>query len=129
MPRASFPESLRPYTASFTVAANPEVVFSLALNANRPKELSQPFRFTMLSSAPVTLSGTVYLSFQRVDNAGSNVEVGRLTSSTSTTDFYVIDQAYLGGLLGSGEDFIVEVVGAAWTGKTLTMALLLGLDR
>jgi hypothetical protein len=83
----------------------------------------------MLSSAPVTLSGTVYLSFQRVDNAGSNVEVGRLTSSTSTTDFYVIDQAYLGGLLGSGEDFIVEVVGAAWTGKTLTMALLLGLDR
>ena len=127
--RANFPETVRNYPATVTVAGTPEVVFDLSTNPRKPAELSLPVRFTMQSDTAVTLSGTTYISFQRVDSVGTNLEVGRLTSSTSTTDFYVSDQAYLGALMGSGENFIVEVVGAAWTGKTLIMSLVLGLDR
>ncbi len=125
--RASFPTALIPFEVKdLTLSSDPQTVLDLNSFGHRPHELLSIQQVTIKFTAPQTLNATTYIALRLVQVDGTINEILRFNSGTDVEDI-VITAPDTGGLIGSGQNYLVVAVGLS--GQELSVHLEAGKDR
>lgn len=125
--RGNFPTALIPFEVKdLTLTGSPETVLDLNSFGHRPHELLNIQQVTIKFSAPQTLDATTYIALQLIQVDGTINEILRFNSGTAIEDI-VVTAPETGGLIGSGQNYLVVAVGLS--GQELSVHLEAGKDR